>query len=148
MTVLFLRLLFSITKTKTTKRREVAGRVGRAAQEDRQGPRDHHQVSCSSSSPKAWYKGWTKSPSFRAPATPQGEMETSGGEVSVYGETAGGGLGSNAASNQVVVDALPYIDLGYDEPGVREAVSCVALLLVSVHMYYYLLLLDMTVGTT
>lgn len=22
-----------------------------------------------------------------------------------------------------VVDALPYIDLGYDEPGVREAVS-------------------------
>ncbi len=23
----------------------------------------------------------------------------------------------------VVVDALPYIDLGYDDPGVREAVS-------------------------
>ena len=23
----------------------------------------------------------------------------------------------------VVVDALPYIDMGYDEPGVREAVS-------------------------
>jgi len=23
----------------------------------------------------------------------------------------------------VVVDALPYIDQGYDEPGVREAVS-------------------------
>ena len=22
-----------------------------------------------------------------------------------------------------IVDALPYIDLGYDEPGVREAVS-------------------------
>ena len=49
---------------------------------------------------------------------------TAGSEVSVYGgETGGGGLGSNAASNQVVVDALPYIDLGYDEPGVREAVS-------------------------
>ena len=25
--------------------------------------------------------------------------------------------------SSVVVDALPYIDLGYDEPGVREAVS-------------------------
>ena len=44
-----------------------------------------------------------------------------GGEVAVYDES-GGGLGGNAASNQVVVDALPYIDLGYDEPGVREAV--------------------------
>ena len=50
-------------------------------------------------------------------------METSRGEVSVYGEASGSGLGSNAASNQVVVDALPYIDHGYDEPGVREAVS-------------------------
>ena len=29
---------------------------------------------------------------------------------------------SNATS-EVVVDALPYIDHGYDEPGVREAVS-------------------------
>jgi len=49
-------------------------------------------------------------------------MESSSGctDVAVYGES-GGGLGSNAASNQVVVDALPYIDLGYDEPGVREA---------------------------
>lgn len=26
-------------------------------------------------------------------------------------------------SGEVVVDALPYIDQGYDEPGVREAVS-------------------------
>ena len=26
-------------------------------------------------------------------------------------------------AENVVVDALPYIDLGYDEPGVREAVS-------------------------
>ncbi len=26
-------------------------------------------------------------------------------------------------SATVVVDALPYIDLGYDEPGVREAVG-------------------------
>lgn len=24
---------------------------------------------------------------------------------------------------EVIVDALPYIDQGYDEPGVREAVS-------------------------
>ena len=33
------------------------------------------------------------------------------------------GIGNNTLSNEVVVDALPYIDLGYDEPGVREAVS-------------------------
>ena len=26
-------------------------------------------------------------------------------------------------SDEVVVDALPYIDQGYDEPGVRDAVS-------------------------
>lgn len=26
-------------------------------------------------------------------------------------------------SGEVVVDALPYIDQGYDDPGVREAVS-------------------------
>lgn len=26
-------------------------------------------------------------------------------------------------SEDVVVDALPYIDQGYDDPGVREAVS-------------------------
>ena len=26
-------------------------------------------------------------------------------------------------TTNVVVDALPYIDLGYDEPGVREAVK-------------------------
>ena len=25
-------------------------------------------------------------------------------------------------SHDVIVDALPYIDTGYDEPGVREAV--------------------------
>jgi hypothetical protein len=30
---------------------------------------------------------------------------------------------SGANSFAVVVDALPYIDVGYDEPGVREAVS-------------------------
>ena len=30
---------------------------------------------------------------------------------------------SSVASVPVVVDALPYIDVGYDEPGVREAVS-------------------------
>lgn len=28
-------------------------------------------------------------------------------------------------AGEVVVDALPYIDQGYDEPGVREAVSTV-----------------------
>lgn len=28
-----------------------------------------------------------------------------------------------AQPNEVIVDALPYIDQGYDEPGVREAVS-------------------------
>ena len=27
----------------------------------------------------------------------------------------------DSSSSEVVVDALPYIDLGYDEPGVREA---------------------------
>lgn len=26
-------------------------------------------------------------------------------------------------SGEVIVDALPYIDQGYDEPGVREGVS-------------------------
>jgi len=26
-------------------------------------------------------------------------------------------------AGEVVVDALPYIDQGYDEPGVREAVN-------------------------
>jgi len=26
-------------------------------------------------------------------------------------------------TNEVIVDALPYIDQGYDEPGIREAVS-------------------------
>ena len=27
--------------------------------------------------------------------------------------------------SEVLVDALPYIDLGYDDPGVREAVSII-----------------------
>lgn len=27
-------------------------------------------------------------------------------------------------AGEVIVDALPYIDQGYDNPGVREAVSC------------------------
>lgn len=26
-------------------------------------------------------------------------------------------------TSEVIVDALPYIDLGYDEPGVRDAVN-------------------------
>ena len=30
--------------------------------------------------------------------------------------------GGGELVNQVLVDALPYIDHGYDEPGVREAV--------------------------
>ena len=29
----------------------------------------------------------------------------------------------NVSLHDAVVDALPYIDTGYDEPGVREAVS-------------------------
>lgn len=28
-------------------------------------------------------------------------------------------------AGEVVVDALPYIDQGYDDPGVREAVSSI-----------------------
>lgn len=28
-------------------------------------------------------------------------------------------------AGEVIVDALPYIDQGYDDPGVREAVSFV-----------------------
>ena len=32
-------------------------------------------------------------------------------------------IAAPAATSEVVVDALPYIDHGYDEPGVREAVS-------------------------
>lgn len=34
-----------------------------------------------------------------------------------------------AQSTEVIVDALPYIDQGYDEPGVREAVGCVLVFL-------------------
>lgn len=30
---------------------------------------------------------------------------------------------SKNMAGEVVVDALPYIDQGYDEPGVREAVN-------------------------
>lgn len=26
-------------------------------------------------------------------------------------------------AGEIIVDALPYIDQGYDEPGIREAVS-------------------------
>lgn len=32
-------------------------------------------------------------------------------------------------AGEVVVDALPYIDQGYDDPGVREAVSIMITLL-------------------
>lgn len=31
-------------------------------------------------------------------------------------------------AGEVVVDALPYIDQGYDEPGVREAVNKIQVL--------------------
>ena len=31
--------------------------------------------------------------------------------------------------NSLLVDALPYIDHGYDEPGVREAVRAILLIL-------------------
>ena len=27
-------------------------------------------------------------------------------------------------ANEVQLDALPYVDQGYDEPGVRDEVSC------------------------
>lgn len=27
-------------------------------------------------------------------------------------------------AGEVIVDALPYIDQGYDDPGVKDAVSC------------------------
>lgn len=32
-------------------------------------------------------------------------------------------------AGEVLVDALPYIDQGYDDPGVREAVSTMIILL-------------------
>lgn len=32
-------------------------------------------------------------------------------------------------AGEVIVDALPYIDQGYDEPGIREAVR---------HFYFFL----------
>ena len=35
--------------------------------------------------------------------------------------TANINKGHESNADAVVVDALPYIDLGYDEPGVREA---------------------------
>jgi len=34
-------------------------------------------------------------------------------------------------AGEVIVDALPYIDQGYDEPGIREAVSSF------VYRYYF-----------
>lgn len=36
-------------------------------------------------------------------------------------------------AGEVIVDALPYIDQGYDEPGVREAVSNNSLLHITIH---------------
>lgn len=32
--------------------------------------------------------------------------------------------GTGLVAGEVVVDALPYFDQGYEAPGVREAVSC------------------------
>lgn len=39
-------------------------------------------------------------------------------------------------AGEVVVDALPYIDQGYDEPGVREAVSSFNFLSISRNFPY------------
>lgn len=42
-------------------------------------------------------------------------------------------------AGEVVVDALPYIDQGYDEPGVREAVShSLGLVYILLFMFYFL----------
>lgn len=38
--------------------------------------------------------------------------------------------GTSLVAGDVVVDALPYFDQGYDAPGVREAVSTVFTLIV------------------
>ena len=35
------------------------------------------------------------------------------------------------ASEYVLVDALPYIDNGYDEPGVKQAVN------INLYIFYY-----------
>lgn len=40
-------------------------------------------------------------------------------------------------AGEVVVDALPYIDQGYDEPGVREAVSVTSYISSSENCYYH-----------
>ena len=41
--------------------------------------------------------------------------------IEYYSSVAQAKRASENNFNTVVVDALPYIDLGYDEPGVREA---------------------------
>lgn len=42
-------------------------------------------------------------------------------------------------AGEVIVDALPYIDQGYDEPGIREAVSITLTIL---KRYLFVLLLQ------
>jgi hypothetical protein len=44
------------------------------------------------------------------------------------------------APPDVVVDALPYYDSGYDEPGAREAVSSYGFLFFVNHFFYFRLL--------
>ena len=43
--------------------------------------------------------------------------------MSAEGEVEMDSTPTSDPTSVVVVDALPYIDHGYDEPGVREAVS-------------------------
>jgi len=38
-------------------------------------------------------------------------------------------------SGEVLVDALPYIDLGYDEPGVKQAVSNLKIIVFIVRLF-------------
>jgi hypothetical protein len=38
-------------------------------------------------------------------------------------------------SGEVLVDALPYIDLGYDEPGVKQAVSNLQIIVFIVRLF-------------
>lgn len=43
---------------------------------------------------------------------------------------------SQKMAGEVLVDALPYIDQGYDEPGVREAVSLLKLWSLLMLLFY------------
>lgn len=41
------------------------------------------------------------------------------------------------SGEHVIVDALPYIDQGYDEPGVREAVN---IIISFINLFFFLLI--------